>query len=171
MKAMMTVKPSLINALFPEYARNVFYALLIMLVAFALSYGAYFLSILSWEPNLFLYLVLALLLGVVPLTWQIIQLRSTTYYFFDTHIVHEYAFFSVRRKNVPYTKIVGLHVERSFWDRLSRAGDLHIHTADDSEPDITIQFILNPQQVEEWLTHKQNRLSVPQTEQRHERPV
>lgn len=134
-KALLNLKPNLVNALIPVVLRNLLWALVVSFVLFI------FLS-------LKIVIIVLFVIFLVPLAIQIILLSSTTYHFFKTRVVSEFKFVMIKRTSVHYNNIVRIATNISIWDRMCKAGDITLHTAEDRTPDLVLKFIDKPRKVE-----------------------
>ena len=164
-KELLTLRPSLLNALVPELSKNLFYALIVGVALLLLYFILSFFKV-SFLPSSFqkvLLLLAAVVAGLTfaPLLAKLIVLRNTFYHFYVDHVISEFKFFVVRRFSVPYSQIVNMVVEISIWDRLCRAGDIALFTAEDKHPDFTLKYIRNPQKIEQSLYRLMRKKTVP----------
>ncbi len=150
---LLTLKPSVFNALFPLFLK---YALITSVPALLL-YGLYRLlhlfGLITLAPAAVVsaLVVLVIAAALAPLLVKTIILANTRYSFYRTHIVREFSFLVVRRISVPYTHIVNLKTDISIWDRLSRSGDIILHTAEEQSPELVLQFVKHPRRVEQAI--------------------
>lgn len=149
----MTLKPSIINALLPTYMKWFFYCLL---VAFGFFIVYIILKAANVVPYSFGFAVLFLLLmasgiALIPLAIRILSLANTNYYFYDTHVVSEFKFFKIKRYSVPYHQIAQVTMDMSFWDRFCKAGDIVLHTAEQKAPNLVLYYVKNPHELEHRL--------------------
>jgi|TARA_Y100000310_G_C20284967_1_gene624423 hypothetical protein len=63
----------------------------------------------------------------------------------------EFEFFIIRTQSVPYTQIVNITTDISIWDRITKSGDIILHTAEDKAPDVVLSYILYPDKVEKSI--------------------
>ena len=157
----MDVRPSVLNALVPElFGKVVVPGLLVSLVILALGWmlpstGDFTLlvsigNLLSgWSVHLVVWGLLLL-----PFAWTLIVLARTVYRFGPGSVTREFSLFVVRRTTIPYNKIVHVKMRMSIWDRISGAGNITLHTAENNAPDLTLRFIPSPQKMEKWLIGK-----------------
>ena len=92
-----------------------------------------------------------IILALLPTFIRAFLNTRRTYYFYDTHVVSEFDFFIKDRVSCPYHQITNIDINISFWDRLTDAGDIILHTAEDNADDIVIRYIRNPQKIEEHI--------------------
>ncbi len=144
------LRPSLLNALLPSYAKHLFWCILIVgafvIGSLALSAAGLTKVTLAW--GIPASILGAALLAILPSAWKIFVLRNTRYVFYKTHLVSEFKFLTVKRRSVLYSSITNITAEITLWDRLCNAGDIVVHTGEDSEPDLVLQFIPKPEEVE-----------------------
>jgi uncharacterized membrane protein YdbT with pleckstrin-like domain len=148
----LTLKGSVFNALFPTYAKNILWALVILFPFFG---GAYVLGHMGVGPStavvLSTYFVLVAFGALVPLVWRIIVIVNTTYTFYHDLVVMEFRFFVVKQESVPYAKITNITVAVSIWDRITGGGDITVHTADDSQPNLVLYSVPRPRELHDRL--------------------
>ena len=147
------VKPDMVNAIVPEFARNLIY---FALFAAILSLAAYFLSVftkLQFRISSAVWMLssAAIILSMLVSSAMLMRLHFTRYIFYDTYVEHCYKLFSIKTKTTWYRSIVNVETVISFWDRFCRAGDVILHTAEDTAPDLKLEFIKNPQVVVEHI--------------------
>ena len=149
-KPLLILQPSLINAIIPSILKNLFISIIICIAFFILYLPLTLLKIIVYNTTHIILSLLAVLLiiTIIPLIIELIILKSTRYYFFRTHIIHEFKFINIKRKSVPYSQIVNVSNDISLWDRFCKAGDITLHTAEDEDPDIKLKYIKKPKIVE-----------------------
>lgn len=154
-KPIFILKPSIFNALFPLFMLNLWrtarFAIPIYLAAAALS-------LIGWLdtaiPLITTWLVIVLLIGAaIPLIYRLIILMNSRYRFYHTHVVAEFKFFIIKSQSVAYDKVTNVSVDISLWDRICNAGDVTLHTADDDTADLTLQYVKDPQSVQDMIRH------------------
>lgn len=149
-KPLMKMRPDIINSLFPIFARNLVYSFVVVLFMYVffqvlVLYGIIYIST---SHLIFMLFLLMLILAIIPLTIRLIILLNTTYYFYRDRVISEFEFVVIRKYSLPYNKIVNITVEVSVWDRITRAGDIVLHTPEDKKPDLVLKYIRNPKKVE-----------------------
>ena len=155
----MDLRPSVVNALVPELLGKVIVpggiitVIGIVLASITPDSIPILASLKAIVSGFGFYLIVWGVL-LIPFVWTIIMLSRTVYRFGSVSVTREFSLISVRRLTVPYDKIVHLKTRISLWDRISGAGDIIIHTAENNAPDLTLRFIPKPQKVEEWLIAK-----------------
>ncbi|MGV8163028.1 MAG: PH domain-containing protein [Candidatus Nanoarchaeia archaeon] len=146
---LLVVKPLLVNAFFPVFLKNFFFALIFSAILFGISLILEFFNIqiipLAWSVAVFIFL--ALILAVIPIFAKIFNLAFTRYLFYETNVVKEFRFILVKRRSVIYQRITNLNVDIDIWDKLCGAGDITLHTADE-DPDIVLKYIKHPEEIE-----------------------
>ncbi len=149
----LLLKPSIINALLPTFARNCFYAAIIGAFLWVLSFIPTGLGILRYNPvqGTIAFVIFIILFSLAPLSLRVLVLSCTTYSFEKTHVTKEFRFIIVKKQTVPYHQINRISVDISFWDRLCNAGDIALHTADEDKPDLVLHYIPEPQKIETLL--------------------
>jgi len=85
---------------------------------------------------------------IISLLIKIVILSSTKYYFFNNHITSEFKLIIIKRHSVPYHQIVNIRTDISLWDRFCKAGDIVLHTAEDKDPDLVLNYIKDPEKIE-----------------------
>jgi len=105
----------------------------------------------SLELKLATLIVPFIIFIAVPFSWYLFLLINTKYYFFRTHVQREFKFITVKKYSVVYNKITNIALDISVWDRISNAGDVVIHTAEDNVPDLVLKYISNPEKVEQQI--------------------
>ena len=150
---LLKLKPSLLNALLPLFVKNLLYPSIFVIVAYGIIFLLTTLKIISYSTSsIILYLIIILIvLTISPLIFKLIVLSNTTYHFYKDHISYEFKFFKVTRHSIPYSQITNIESKISLWDRLSSAGDIHLHTSDERSENLIIQYIKNPRKIEESI--------------------
>jgi len=146
-KPLLILKPSIINALVPTIIKNAVYSLVIVVVLYGVAMlfelGGYML------PNaIFLLIVLWVVLIVGSVAFKIIGLLATNYYFFRHHVQREYKLFVLKIHSIPYNQITNISTHISVWDRICRAGDIILYTAEDVGPNLILHYIKDPAKIE-----------------------
>jgi uncharacterized membrane protein YdbT with pleckstrin-like domain len=149
-KPLFVLKPNITNALFPLFIRNFIYSILFCGVLFAVYTLLTWLKILSinLEWTIAFFIILAFLISLIPLTSKIVILLCTKYIFYEESLIHQFKFINIKKDSVIYSRITNINLDITLWDRVCKAGDLTIHTADDTMPDIVLKYIKNPEEVE-----------------------
>jgi len=151
-RKVLLFRPNLINALVPEFFKNLLYSTIMSGSFFVLYYIFKFLgridypvkSVISW------LLLVVVVFSIFPLVTKLIILKNTYYHFYHDHLISEFRFFSVKRHSVPYNQIVNIVINVSFWDRFCRAGTIRIHTAEQKH-NLTLKYIKDPEKIERAL--------------------
>jgi hypothetical protein len=145
----MVIRPVIMNAFFPIFLKNFFFALIFSAILFGISLILEFFNItimpVAW--SIVVFLILALILAVIPLITKIFTLACTKYVFYETNVVKEFRFIILKRKSAIYQRITNVAVDIDLWDRLCGAGDITLHT-DDDDPDIVLKYIKHPEEIE-----------------------
>lgn len=148
-KPLFIRKPSMINALLPTFFKSLLAAVIV--IGFILG----IISILNLlgsniSPNLnFIAIFFPLLvLTIIPMSIAIFLLSVTKYYFYEDRVVREFKFIIIKKKSVLFSHILNLTVDVSIWDRLTRAGDIVLHTAEDKDPDLVLKYLSQPEKIE-----------------------
>lgn len=157
----MRIKPAVVNALLPEFVRNVVvpgiaFSGLALIVRAMLDSASPIQAVLEVRAFLGFWALHAVVwsLLLVPFAWALLILSRTTYIFDRYAVTKEFSFLVLRKKTVPYDKIVHLDLNISIWDRISGAGDITLKTAEDNEPDLTLRYVPQPEKVERWIMGK-----------------
>lgn len=152
-KALFVLKPNLFNAIVPVLFKSFLRASLLGAVAFGLYWLVTIFGTIDFPMDkAIIFLVLFLLIyPMVPGFFKLLTLYNTKYIFYETHIVSEFELMNVKRHSTPYHQIVNITSKVSIWDRLCHSGDVTMHTAEDTLPDLTLFYIKNPDQIEAKL--------------------
>lgn len=144
------LKPNVFNAIVPIFAKNLLYSLMMGAVGFGLFWLLFeFGSVPYTMGQAFFWIgFFVLLFPAIPSLIKLFILHNTKYFFYKTRIVSEFELFSVKRSSAPYQQIVSVTSKVSIWDRICKAGDLTVHTAEDSTPDIALLYIKDPHAIE-----------------------
>lgn len=150
------LRPNLINAFFPTLLKYFFkiiiYAGLPLII---LGIILNILKIISFNNYLMAFIIIftSIIIATISLAIKIfILLPKLEYRFYNNHFEVESKLLNIEKKSVPYNKIVNINANISLWDRISHAGDLIIHTADEKETgDIHLLFLKNPLDVEKKI--------------------
>lgn len=158
-KPILVIKPSLINALFLNFLKNFFESSIVGALIFFLFYVLNYFKIYTTSISILsaIIFVAIIFFSITPLTWRIIILHNTTYYFYEDRIKSEFKFFKIDEKTIPYTKINELTSDISFWDRLCKAGDITVHTEGDDNPNLFLAYINDPKKIENFIHLKMNK--------------
>ncbi|MBS3167980.1 PH domain-containing protein [Candidatus Woesearchaeota archaeon] len=150
---LLTLKPSITNALLPSFLKNLFYAIIISGIAFLISLILRFFDIIDYTTSTLLVsaAVLIIVVDLIPTIIRLIILYNTKYLFYPHHLIREFELIIIKRYSVPYNQIVNIKTKVSLWDRLCNAGDIIIHTAEDKAQDLILHYIKNPQELEHRL--------------------
>lgn len=149
----LTLKPSILNALLPTFARNCCYAGIVGAFLWILTFVPTGLGLLEYNPvqGIIAFIFFVIVFSLLPMSLRLLTLWCTTYTFEKTHVTKEFRFIVVSKQTVPYHQINRVSVDISFWDRLCSAGDIALHTADEDKPDLVLHYIPEPQKIEKLL--------------------
>ncbi len=149
-KPLLTLKPNATNAAVPEVLKSFLYSLGIVVLLFGISslLKRFDIIVLSTSKVIMLLIPILLVVAAIPLAIKLVILYNTNYHFFRGHLVSEFKFFRMKRHSLPYKQIVNIVIDISFWDRLCKAGDIVISTAEDKRPELTLRYIKDPMKVE-----------------------
>ena len=158
-KSVLTLRPSLVNALFPLFFKNfLFFGVVVFFVYFL---GSIFLNFFDFFwPSVNLVFLVIFVLTLLSISFKLVVLGLTKYVFYESHAVKDFEFIIIRRRSVVYNRITNISLKVSLWDRLTNAGTIRIHTGDDEVPDMVMNYIKNPSKVESLiysLIHKKNK--------------
>lgn len=152
-KPLLVLKPNIVNALFPLFLRNFFYSFIIVIFLFGLSFVLKQSHIIDYPTRKIIFWLIFFLIAmlIIPLLFKLISLYYTKYYFFKSHVTSEFKFIRIKRYSVPYHQIVNITTRISLWDRICKAGDITLHTAEDKSADLVLYYIKNPMKIESGL--------------------
>lgn len=152
-KPILTLKPDIVNALFPMLFRNISYSLIIAAIIYGFSFVLRAIDVINYSNRIIIFalIVFLLVISITPLIIRLIILANTKYYFFKSHVLKEFKFFSIRRHSLPYNKIVNITSHISVWDRICKAGDVILHTAENKNPDLVLSYVNAPRKIERGL--------------------
>lgn len=155
-KPLLTLRPNLINAFFPTFIKYVLKIMVyagvpfLILTSLLKVLGVLKISLLFQIGIIFLA---SISIAAVSILLKIfVLLPKLEYRFYKNHLEVESKLFHIEKKSVPYNKITNINAKISLWDRLTNAGDLIIHTADEKETgDIHLLFIKDPLKIEKEI--------------------
>src|SRR3989338_3822692 len=152
-KPLLTVRPSIVNALLPTVIKNLGLGILIALVAFAIlsMLGAVCIFEISATTEISILAGIVVILGIVPVALKIVKLMHTRYYFFETHLITEYKLVKITKISAPYERIKDITMKMGLWDRMCNAGQIIISTTDDSNPNIYLFHVKDPEKIERGI--------------------
>ncbi len=156
-KPLLVLKPHIFNAVIPMFMRNLIYSILINVGLFGLIYltesVGYKLGFMQYGVLVFYLLaaVSTISMALIPLLWKIIVFYNTEYIFYKEHLIKEFEFLVIRSQAVSYDHIIDISIDISIWDRICRAGDMTLHTAENRAPDIKLLYISKPEKVEHLI--------------------
>ena len=143
--------PNLINALFPIFLKNFLVGLIFAIILFFLNLAFNVLAVINLGSSILTFFIIAIILGLLPLTFTLVRLKFTKYYFYNNRVNKEFRLIIIRRNIVIFNKITNINLHISIWDRLCNAGDLVLNTADDDQEDLVLEFISDPETVEQKI--------------------
>jgi membrane protein YdbS with pleckstrin-like domain len=146
------VHPNLFHALFPEWIKRFFIAVMAVIPVYLLiryldMAGMY--QTVHWRVVLVLVLFCLLFPGA-KIKIKAILLHRTKYKFYDTHVVIERRIVHAKRHSVPYGQIVKITNDLTPWDRILNAADIILHTSDDRQ-EFVLKSIKDPDLIEEKI--------------------
>jgi len=156
-KPLLVLRPHVFNAILPMFVRNLIYSVIINIGLFGalyiIEYAGYRTGTMQYGVGVFYFLFVTstILIALIPLMWRIIILLNTTYIFYRGHLIKEFEFVVIRTSSVPYNQIVDISINISLWDRICRAGDMTIHTAEDRAPDLKLMYIKKPEKIQHMI--------------------
>lgn len=152
-KPLYTYQPNLVTSLLPNFFRNLTASILLAGLIVMIVYGLNLVGITSL-PLLLISFWLgigAILLALLPLFLDILIFKNTTYNVYETHITYEYDFITQKKYTAQHNQIVNIRMNVNVWDRLTGCGDIIIHTADDTENDLRLKHVKNPETVQKTI--------------------
>jgi len=154
-KPTLVLKPSIINALFPIFVRNLLYSLVLVVILYGVYYILRFFKLVPFSNAAVIgfFISLLLVIAILPLCYELIKLVNTTYYFYHTHVSAEFALLAIKKHSVNYSQITNISTDISIWDRLSNAGDITIHTGQEQTPSLILTYISSPRRIEKIIYH------------------
>lgn len=154
-KPLLILKPSIPNALIPIFLRYLFLSLIPALILYGLIISLKIFNFVDFPNKKIIYwlVILLFIILIMLLFIRVIILTSTKYYFFKTNVLSEFRLIIIRRHSVPYNQIVNIKTNISLWDRFCKAGDIILHTAEDTDPDLTLSYIKDPEKIEKSIYH------------------
>lgn len=160
---LFVLKPSIVNALVPVFLKKFFYFVIIVSLLLGVEWLLEFFEVIDPSSEDFLIGLgtLSILVLFLPMFFQLLVLYNTKYFFYDTHVVSEFELVIAKRHSTPYHQVVNVTSNVSIWDRFCNAGDLTLHTAEDRLPDLVLQFLKDPNEVEKKLYLLINKQKAP----------
>ena len=158
----LTLKPNMLNAIFPVILANLFYAALLSSLIYGMTYVFGRFNIIDIPGKFIIALVIFLSILIFPTCFYLLVLNFTSYDFFPTRVSKEFNFLVLKKHSVPYNQITDIVTDITLWDRVSKAGNIVLHTAEEKSPNLVLRYIKEPEQVEEKIysiirsTSKQN---------------
>ncbi len=149
-KAKLTLKPHLTNALLPLFLKNLVYSAGITITLLLIAFVLELFNIIQINNKIPWSIAIIIILSTISVIYKWTTLMSINYHFYKTHIIKEFKLLYIKREYVPYSQIANITIDISLWDRICSAGDIKIHTSDDSV-DITLKYIENPEKVEKKI--------------------
>lgn len=144
------LSPDLVNALVPSLIKN-------FLISLGISILVYlFFSLLTFISKAKVYggalistiIVVFLIFLIIPFLINMFILKFTKYEFYSSNIVKQFKFIMIKKHAIIYDKILEVKLDISIWDRLTKAGDIQLVSADDSSPNLVLKYIKEPEKVE-----------------------
>ena len=151
-RPLLVLKPNLLNSIVPTFSKNLFYSSMIMLILYGLLTLLEKLNIFELGVNkIFWGIILILLFSTLLFLIKVVILHYTTYSFFRIHVTREFKLFSVKKHSVPYTQITNISIDISIWDRMCKAGDITLNTAEDIAPNLILHYVKDPEKIENGI--------------------
>jgi len=149
-KPLFVLKPDLMNSLVPEFFFSSFRAAVLTGLVYAVFFffGLFEKLDMAEYQKIIYPIVVVLVLSLPQLLYRGFILMMTKYSFYNTHIVYDFSFIIIRKFSVPYHQITNVSLNITIWDRLTKSGNIVIHTADDTTPDLHLNYVSNPEVVE-----------------------
>ena len=134
-QSLLTLKPSIHNALFPYFMKNILYSLFVAVPLFLIIFGLnkIFTLPISNTAAFSWLTTLALVFSFLPLIFEALILHNTRYLFFKSHIVTETEVINLVRHSARYDQITNIITEIYLWDKIPNEGFLVLHTEDNSK--------------------------------------
>lgn len=150
--------PSLLNSLVPTLLKH-FFRLLVWSIPAAIAVTVLSLFGVGPGPAIVVgwWLLAVLIAALLRISVRTLLLHNTEYHFTDSSVTRRLEFFVIKSHAAPYRSITDVRVEESIWDRLTGAGDVIVHTAEDNQRDIRLHALENPEQVAQWLQRAASR--------------
>ncbi len=150
-QTLLKIKPNLINALLPLFMKNIIIGIIIATTLFL----AHTITDLIWTINvpfnLTTFVIITVISSVLPLTFNIIKLLFTKYMIYHNRATKEFKFIIIKRQTAMFKRVTNIHLEANLWDRLCNSGHITLNTADDDEEDLRLDFINNPEEIEQQI--------------------
>jgi len=152
-KPLLVLKPNLVSAILPLFARSFAALLPIGITIMILSLLLKFLGFIGNSAKDLIAIVSAGFLAIAffHMKYKLMMLHFTRYYFYKTHVISIFKFIKVRRDSLPYTQIANIKVNVSFWDRICRCGKIALNTAGKRNAGLRLYYIKNPHKIEKML--------------------
>ncbi len=152
-KAIFTLKPNVMNAIIPTFIKWAFLSFIVALVVYGVFFVLNLVGIVDYAGSTTMIVlgILVILVAVVVVGIEVVILKNTTYYFYNTHAISEFKLLKIKTYSVPYSKITNISTQISVWDRLCKAGDVILHSAEDKYPDLKLKYVRNPRKIEKYV--------------------
>ncbi len=149
-KPQFVIKPALLNALVPHYARWFWRFGIAAAIVYFIFIGLEQLGMVSvYHPALLIsVIVVGFLGGFVMVKHRLIGLHNTRYSFYTSHVVRERRFITVKRHSLPYRSITKVENDSSVWDRMTGASDLILHTSHGDQKALVLESVPDSDAVE-----------------------
>jgi len=164
-KPLLILKPSIVNAIGPLLLRYSFHTLITIFIFWMIVKILKTSNIINSSFNTLLWIMIIILIRLIlPITIKIILLSNTSYNFFQTHISKEFKLFTIKKQSIPYNQIVNISIDITIWDQICKAGDIILSTAENTEPDLKLKFIKEPEEIEIKVYNLINKNKTPKTQ-------
>jgi membrane protein YdbS with pleckstrin-like domain len=147
----LNLKPNMLNAVFPIILANLFYAILFSSMLYGMLYIFAKFNVID-VPNKFLFsMILFFILSIIPAVIYLFILHFTTYTFFPSHVSKEFNFLILKKHSIPYNQITNIVTDITLWDKVSNAGNIVLHTAEEKSPNLVLRYLENPEDIEQKI--------------------
>lgn len=152
-KPLLVLKPNLMSAIVPIFAKSLLTMLPFGIAIFAIAYALKFSDIIGYSSRATAITVFIVFLALVLLRmkYRLLMLRFTKYYFYKTHVISIFKFIKIRRNSLPYTQITNIKIHVSFWDRICGAGKIALNAAEGGSSSLVLYYIKDPYKIEKML--------------------
>lgn len=154
-KPLLILKPSIINALFPIFLKNLFYSFIFVVAVYLINHALKYFNLIHYSDilTITILIVLMFVIPIIPLSYNITKLTNTRYYFYRTHLLSETKILGIEKHSINYSQITNISTVISLWDRISNAGDITLHTGQEQTASLMLSFIRDPHRIEKAIYH------------------
>lgn len=156
----LTLKPSLLNALFPRFMRHLFWNGIFFLGLYLIYMVIDYFFDLGFNVEVILMLIFfTIAFSFLKIFKDMIVMIATSYIFYPHSVEKKFDFFVQKSHSANYKHITDIHVEKSIWDRFCKVGDIVIHTSNDSshgegKGSLILKDIKNPEILQQQLNQR-----------------